>query len=119
VNDVRCTQQLVLEAAAAAGDVPVLEWMKGLGLGSWDAEAQKDMLSITGMGGQLSAAKVRMVLPLIFSKMHASPHTFTTWSLLSKLQYVYYISHCCAYIQWFRAQGADWPCELWHLDNGG
>jgi hypothetical protein len=51
-------RQLIFDAAAAAGAVDMLEWLRSIGVGTWDQESLTESLSIAGMCGQLDAAKV-------------------------------------------------------------
>jgi hypothetical protein len=53
-------KQLVFDAAAAAGAVDMLEWLRSIGVGQWDSESLQERLSIAGMCGNLAAAKVCM-----------------------------------------------------------
>jgi hypothetical protein len=50
--------QLVFDAAASAGAVDMLEWLRSIGVGRWDEVSLQEMLSIAGMCGHLTAAKV-------------------------------------------------------------
>eukprot|EP00953_Heterococcus_sp_UTEX-ZZ885_P007910 4746-Heterococcus_DN1.PRE.2 len=49
--------QLVFDAAASAGAVDMLEWLRSIGVGRWDEVSLQEMLSIAGMCGHLTAAK--------------------------------------------------------------
>jgi hypothetical protein len=51
-------EQLVFDAAAAAGAVDMLEWLRSIGVGQWDSQSLQERLSIAGMCGNLAAAKV-------------------------------------------------------------
>ena len=52
-----CILQLIVDAAASSGNLPMLEWLRGLGLGNWDEHYLTEMLSIAGMCGHLKLAK--------------------------------------------------------------